>query len=123
MQSRQVDAVELYLGWCRLWCAHNLRERCGQCHLIAEVYVSTLQEFGHLRTCSMQTGQHGEDRLLALANLLIQHIVSLVELGETRSAADYGDGIDITKLVFAIVDDSAQLFGSTCGKKIDRVGY
>ena len=71
----------------------------------------------------MQTGQHGEDRLLALVNLLIQHIVSLVELGETRSAVDYGDGIDIIKLVLAIVDNGAQLFGSTCGKKIDRVGY
>ena len=63
----------------------------------------------------MQAGQDGEDRLFALADLLIQYIVGLVELCETRGAIDNGNGIDIVKPILAVVDDCTQLLWRTRG--------
>ena len=63
----------------------------------------------------MQTGQDGEDRLFALLDFLVEHIVGLVQMGEARGAVDYGDGIDMIKLVFAIINHGTQLLGGTCG--------
>ena len=71
----------------------------------------------------MQTGQDGEDRFLTLFNLLVEHIVGLIELGESRCAVDDGDGIDIVELVFTIVNHRAQLLSRSCSKEVDGVGY
>ena len=70
----------------------------------------------------MQTGQDGEDGLMALVDLLVEHVVGLIELGEARGTVDDGDGIDMVELVFAVVDDRAQLFRRTCGQEVDGVG-
>ena len=71
----------------------------------------------------MQTRKNGEDRFLAFHNLLVQHIVSLIELGQAWRAIDDSNGIDIVHLMFAIVDNQTQLLSCSCGQDINRVGH
>ena len=81
------------------------------------------QELRHLRASSVQTWQHREYRLLALAYLLIQHVVGLVELRQSRRSVDNGYGVDVVELVLAVVNHRAQLLGRTCGQKVDGVSH
>ena len=122
VQPRYVYAVELHFGRCRGRRAHDLTQRCGQCHLVAEVHVTLGQKLGHLGACRVQTGQNGEDGLAALANFLVQHVVCLVELGQSRRAVDDGNGIDVRQLLLAVVNGRGQLLGRACGKDVDGVG-
>ena len=107
----------------RLWSLHDLCQGCGQCHLIAEVDMSLAQEFGHLWSCGVQTGKNGENRFLAFQNLLMQHVVSLVELYQAGSTEDDKDGINVLETVFAEVDGNAKMLGCTRGEDVDGVGH
>ena len=71
----------------------------------------------------MQTWQHREYRFLALAYLLIQHVVRLVQLRQSRRSVDNGYGVDVVELVLAVVNHCAQLLGRTSSKKIYWVGH
>ena len=71
----------------------------------------------------MQTRQDGENRFLARQHLLMEHLVGLVELRQSRGAVDDGDGIDILKLLFTVVDGNAQLFSCSCGKDIYGISH
>ena len=110
VEPRYVNTIKLHLRRCRLRCVHNLRQGSGQRHLVREVYVSFLQKFSHLWAGSVQTRQNGEDRLLTLQYLLVQHLVSLIELRQPWCAIDDGNGIDVLKFMFTIVNSYAKLF-------------
>ena len=71
----------------------------------------------------MQTWQDGEDGLLALQHLLVQHLVGLVELCQSGCTIDDGNGIDILETLLAIVDGDAQLLSRSCGEDVDGVGH
>ena len=71
----------------------------------------------------MQTWQHREYRFLALAYLLIQHVVRLVQLRQSRRSVYHGYGVDVVELVLAVVYHCAQLLCRTCGKEVNRVSY
>ena len=123
VESGDVNTIELYLrgGW--FGRTHNLTQGRGQRHLVAEVHMALLQEFGHLRTCGMQTGQDGEDRFLARQHLLVQHLVGFVQLRQSWCTIDDGNGIDVLELLFAIVNGYTQLFGCSRSQNVDRIGY
>ena len=118
---RHIDTEEFYLGrgWRR--CAHHLTQRRCQSDLIAEVDVTFLQEFCHLGTCRMQTGENGEDRLAALLNLLVQHLVGFIERCQSWRTIDDCDGIDVGESVFAIVDSHIQLFCHSRCQDVDGI--
>ena len=122
MQTRDVDTIELHLKGRCLWSLHDLTQGSSQRNLVAEVDVSLFQEFLHFRTCGMEAGQDGEDRFFAFADLLIEHIVGLIELGEARGAVDDGNGINLIELVLAVVDDLSKLFWCASGEEIDGIG-
>ena len=109
MKACDIDTIELHLEARGLWSLHHLRECRSQRDLIAEVHVSALQELLYLRACCMQAGQDGEDRLLALLDFLVEHIIGLIELGETRRTVDDSDGVDIVEFVLTIVNHRTQL--------------
>ena len=71
----------------------------------------------------MQTRQDGEYRLLALQDLLVQHVVSLIQLNEARCAEYYEYGVDVLKLVFAVVDGYAQMLGCSGCKDVSGVSH
>ena len=70
----------------------------------------------------MQARQDGEDRLFALSDLTVEHIVGFIELGKTRCAVDDGDSIDVVEMVFAVIDGDAELFSGACSEDVDGVG-
>ena len=51
----------------------------------------------------------------------MQHIVSGVELYESRCTEDNHDGINIVELLFAVVDGKPEVLGSSCGQNVDGV--
>ena len=63
----------------------------------------------------MQARQDGEDGFLALEYLLVQRVVGLVELGQSRGAIDDGNGIDVVKLLFAVVDGQSEVLTRSRG--------
>ena len=69
----------------------------------------------------MQAGQDGEDRLLALQNLLVQHLISLVEGVQARSAVDDRDGVDVVKPLLAIINGCTKNLACSCSQYVDRV--
>ena len=85
--------------------------------------MSLFQEFRHLRTCGVLTRKNGEDWLLALLHLLVEHIVSLVKLRQSGGTIDNSNSIDILELLFTIVDSDTQMLWCSCGEDIDGIGY
>ena len=85
--------------------------------------MSLGKEVFHLLSRRVDGWQDGEDGLLAFENLLVQHIVCLIDVDKSRCAEDDADGIDIGKLMLAIVDGDAQMLGRARGKDVDGIGY
>ena len=74
-----------------------------------------------LRTCRVHAREDGENRLAALLYLLVQDVVSFVELYQSRCSEDDHDGIDVTEMFLAVVDGDAEMFGRTCGQNINGI--
>ena len=62
----------------------------------------------------MQAGKDGEDRFFTGLYLLVQYLVGLIERRQSGRSVDDGNGIDIVHLLFAKVDDGAQLLRRSC---------
>ena len=85
--------------------------------------MSATEELLHLGTSRIDAGQYGEDWLLALQYLLVQHVVGFVELHQSRCTEDDHDGIDVLELLLAVVDGDAQVFGCSRCQDVDGVGH
>ncbi len=80
-------------------------------------------ELLHLVLHHNHRGQDGVDGLAALLHLLVQQVVN-VEYGEqTGATEDDHHGINLVEIIFAGVDDVAQVLGGASGQKIDGVGH
>ena len=122
VKTRYVGAVKLDFESCGLWRLHNLCQRRSQRHFVAEVYVAALQELLNLRAGSADAGQDGEDGFAALLNLLVQHVVNLVDFHQSWCAEDDHDGIDVVHLL-AGIDSNAQMLGRSCRQDVDGVSH
>lgn len=85
--------------------------------------MSLAQELRHLWSGGVQTGQDGEDGFLAFQNLLVQNVISLIELDEPRCAEDDHHGVDIVEFLLTIVDGDSEMLRCSRGKDVDGVGH
>ena len=120
--ARHIHAVNLNLLFGRLGRLHNLRQSGGERHLVGEVHVAATQKFLYLGTGGVHTRQNRENRLLTLANFLVEHVVNLENFYKSRRSEDDHNGIDFLEFLFTIVDGNAEMFGHSRRQNVDGIG-
>ena len=114
----QLDFVGCGAGY-----VHDARQHGAQRHLVGKVHVALLQEVRHLGTGCVDGGQDGENGLAAGLHRLVQHVVHLEHCHQTRRTEDSHHGVDVLKLVLAVVQAEFQVLGRARGKDINGVAH
>ena len=121
--ARHVHAEQLDFVGCGAGYVHDARQHGAQRHLVGKVHVALLQEVRHLGAGCVDGGQDGENGLAARLHRLVQHVVHLEHCHQPRRTEDGHHGVDVLKLVLAVVQAEFQVLGRARGKDINGVAH
>ena len=116
VDSRHVDDGRLWPG-----CVVNRGQGPAERDLIGKIDVTGIKEVLNFPAGVNQGRQYRVNRFLANFQLFAQHFVNVGNIKQAGAAKNHHHCIDLIELVFAVIDDGAQLRCSTGRQKINRV--
>ena len=99
-----VNTIKLYVRAGGTGRIDHPRKSRTQCHLIREIDMAFLNKTPHFRTSGHDRRQNWEDWFFAFFHLLMKHLISIIQLHETRTTKDHHHQVYILKAILAIIN-------------------